>query len=434
MRDTSSSTEVLNLTLRAYQIAGILLGGPFIAFFFWADARANGSAASLFLLGVFVSIAMRRSGYVKSAAFLFSVVMFSAPFICTFYSGGLVSPFTIWLIPPILAAGNLVNWRCASVLTGIAVVSVVGSALNITALEGLNEFQDQNLHILVFAMSSMSAIMFALYFIIENNRATQTVFREKLAVEEANRKISEDLASSLAELRNQDQIKIQAAQQQKRERENLALKVAREVEINASAISELSDSVEQFAKTVDDAEIATASARSKADSGNAVVNEAIASMQDVKTCAERIASVVDGIEAIAFQTNLLALNAQIEAARAGSAGRGFAVVATEVQQLASRSTTAAGEIGELVGYAVTTISKSAVSVERTGSSFKEISGEILNSTNYNSILLDQIRQQSKSIQQIGEASQRLSNRASEFGARQETSTHSLDPSGSLAAE
>ena len=64
--------------------------------------------------------------------------------------------------------------------------------------------------------------------------------------------------------------------------------------------------------------------------------------------SKKIGQVVDMVAEIAEQTNLLALNASIEAARAGEAGKGFAVVAEEITSLASQSTNATKEIGNII--------------------------------------------------------------------------------------
>jgi len=65
--------------------------------------------------------------------------------------------------------------------------------------------------------------------------------------------------------------------------------------------------------------------------------------------AKEISGIITTIEEISEETNLLALNASIEAARAGEAGRGFSVVADNIRGFATRSTEAAGQIGQIVG-------------------------------------------------------------------------------------
>ena len=90
-----------------------------------------------------------------------------------------------------------------------------------------------------------------------------------------------------------------------------------------------------------------------------IVNEASEQMHELGERSQAIGMVISVINDIADQTNLLALNAAIEAARAGQHGRGFAVVADEVRKLAERTTTATGEVADLIS-AIQSQTKTAI--------------------------------------------------------------------------
>ena len=130
----------------------------------------------------------------------------------------------------------------------------------------------------------------------------------------------------------------------------------------ATAMHEMSATVQDVARNAELAARAANEAEGEARQGDQVVNDVIAQIerlaQEVSRSTEamtqleqesnKIGSVMDVIKTVAEQTNLLALNAAIEAARAGEAGRGFAVVADEVRTLAQRTQQSTEEIEELV--------------------------------------------------------------------------------------
>ncbi len=131
----------------------------------------------------------------------------------------------------------------------------------------------------------------------------------------------------------------------------------------ATAMTEMTASVQEVARTAEHTAEAAHNADDEAQAGKRVVNETMGSIgalaEEVEQAAEtlnsletdiiNIGAIVDVIRSITEQTNLLALNAAIEAARAGEHGRGFAVVADEVRTLAARTQSSTHEIEEMVG-------------------------------------------------------------------------------------
>lgn len=143
----------------------------------------------------------------------------------------------------------------------------------------------------------------------------------------------------------------------------------REIEQVATAMNEMTATVNEIAKNTSCTAESTQHADTEVNLGKEIVQSTIShidalaaevenAVDKINTLAhdsKQIGSIVNVITEIAEQTNLLALNAAIEAARAGEQGRGFAVVADEVRTLASRTQTSTHEIQAMV----TTLQSSA---------------------------------------------------------------------------
>lgn len=130
----------------------------------------------------------------------------------------------------------------------------------------------------------------------------------------------------------------------------------------ATAMHEMTTTVQDVARNAAGAAEASHQAEQEAQQGRKLATQTIDAIQTLAEEVERAADVIQSLEkesgnitsvlsviqGVAEQTNLLALNAAIEAARAGEQGRGFAVVADEVRALASRTQQSTTEIQSMI--------------------------------------------------------------------------------------
>ncbi len=201
-----------------------------------------------------------------------------------------------------------------------------------------------------------------------------------------------------------------------------------EIDQLASAMSEMSSTVQDVAQNTELASQSTAESAEQAKQGavfvgkttdvirqlSSDIRESALAVNQVEEQVGSIGSVVSTIRGISEQTNLLALNAAIEAARAGEQGRGFAVVADEVRQLAQRTQNATVEIQEMISQlqnsaqqAVTLMEQSVLEaaegteqIERAGSEFTRIESSVLRINEMNFQIASAAQQQSSVAQEM----------------------------------
>ena len=235
-----------------------------------------------------------------------------------------------------------------------------------------------------------------------------------------------------------------------------------ETEQVATAMNEMSATVQEVARNAANAAQAAQDADQEAKQGHHVVT---GTMQTIDTLAAEvqkasgvigklkedslnIGAVLDVIRDIAEQTNLLALNAAIEAARAGEQGRGFAVVADEVRTLASRTQQSTQEIQQMIerlqsgaNEAVSAMeqgrTKAEASVEqaaRAGASLESITQVVDSIMGMNTQIASAAEQQSTTAEEINRNVVNISEISAETSQGAEQTANASDELARLAVQ
>jgi methyl-accepting chemotaxis protein len=153
-----------------------------------------------------------------------------------------------------------------------------------------------------------------------------------------------------------------------------------ETEQVATAMNQMTATVHDVARNAEEAAQAAQTADGKVESGQHVVRQSMARIEQLADSAtsasssieslsaeiQNIGTVLGVIKSVAEQTNLLALTAAIAAARAGEQGRGFAVVADEVRALAKRTQQSTEEIERLVSALRSAAQASVQQIQSSG--------------------------------------------------------------------
>ncbi len=217
--------------------------------------------------------------------------------------------------------------------------------------------------------------------------------------------------------------------------------LAQRTESQAASLEETAASMHEVTQTVkmnaDNAQAANqlaSVARDTAEKGGAVVQNAVAAVNDIENSAQKISDIIGLIDEIAFQTNLLALNASVEAARAGEAGKGFAVVAQEVRSLAQRSANASKDIKALIQTSNAQVKTGAQLVNQAGSSLTDIVSAIKKVSDIVAEIAAASREQSSGLEQINTAVASMDEMTQRNGALVEETSASAQSLSNQAQE
>ena len=151
-----------------------------------------------------------------------------------------------------------------------------------------------------------------------------------------------------------------------------AIQQAADIDRITTTVSDIAVKTEENNNNVKKALASSQSANDKAQDSQRCMDDLMQAISEIEESSREIGNIISVISDISFQTNILALNASIEAARAGEAGKGFAVVADEAGNLATKSSEATQQTGDLINKSITMVNKGVELARKTAASLAGI--------------------------------------------------------------
>lgn len=175
----------------------------------------------------------------------------------------------------------------------------------------------------------------------------------------------------------------------------------------AASVEQMTATIRQTADSANQARLLTEEVDNKTATAGDVGQQAARAMGAIKEAHQRVTSIIEAIDGIAFQTNLLALNASVEAARAGDHGRGFAVVAAEVRGLAGRCAAEADQVRAVVAASIEKVSEGEKLVNSSSEQLQIIGEDVRKASRFVAKIACAAEEQAAGIEQINTAISQL---------------------------
>jgi methyl-accepting chemotaxis protein len=232
------------------------------------------------------------------------------------------------------------------------------------------------------------------------------------AIRKAFADISDNLSSTLSEVKNSSQQVQQGAANMSQGANDLAegsTDQAAAVEELTASVNSITEQTKQLAEVAEKSKDMATEVRDNAEASARKMHLVTDAMTRITEASAEIEQVTNTIEAIAKQTSLLALNASIEAARAGETGKGFAVVADQIGKLADQSTEAAKNTHQLIADTMDEIKNGNSVVAETTEALDAMQHSVEEITDMIVQTGDLAEQQAQSMDEIDRGIEMISN-------------------------